>query len=72
MEIQSDDPLVVIRFTVTDGEHSLTDALNLTQAEYVTAIGMGTLDAMKQARFRAYLDFLANPPPAPPEEVSDV
>ena len=71
MQIASTESIQV-RFTVTDGSDSFTDALYFSPAEYA-ALTEEQLEAMKQARFAAW-KAVATAPPAPvvpptPEEI---
>lgn len=66
MEIQSNAAeQVVVRFTVNEGDHSYSDALYFTPAEYA-ALEPGHLEAMQQQRFAAWKQVVT----APPREVT--
>lgn len=52
---------VVIRFTVTEGDHSYSDALYFTPEEYA-AQTPDTIAAMQQARFNNWRAIVTAPP----------
>ena len=55
MDIISEQPTIHIKFTIGD----YSDALNLTQEEYVSAISFGTLEAMKMSRYNKWVESVA-------------
>ena len=58
---------VVIRFTVTDGDHNYSDALYFTPAEYALETPE-TIAAKQKARFDNWLAIVTAPRPEPTEE----
>lgn len=64
-----DTIILHIPFTIEQNGKKFSDALNMSQEEY-ESLTQEQIDAMKQARFDAWLEFLANPPipDEPPEE----
>jgi hypothetical protein len=60
--------IINIPFIKTDGVYTLSDALNLTQAE-IDALGEDGLEAMKQERFENWVAFITAPVPEQPEEI---
>lgn len=63
--------IIRIPFTIEEDGKKFSDSLNFTQDEY-DALSADEIEAMKRARFQAWLDFLANPPPVEDPSLEDL